>query len=78
MSNQDRQLRHETEQEQNTTQQNSSTSHAALEFNTAEEAIRHDAAGTALPSAIAERLKKSIEQAPPPGPRPWWKKMFGG
>ena len=65
------------QQEQTTAQQNSATQQTALEFSTGEEAIRHDAAQTALPPAIAERLRKSIEQEPQKPSEPWWKRIFG-
>lgn len=71
-------LQHQTGQEQTTAQQNSSRQQTALEFSTAEEAIRHDAAQTELPPALAERLKKSIAQEPPQEGASWWKRLFGG
>ena len=70
-------LQQDQQQEQTITQQHSTTPQSALEFSTAEEAIRHDAAQTALPPAIAERLRKSIEQDPQKPSGPWWKRMFG-
>ena len=63
-------------EEQTVAEQESATQRSALEFATGEEAIRHDAAQTALPPAIAERLRKSIEQEPPRPSVPWWKRMF--
>ena len=70
-------LQQNQQHEQTTAEQNSSTQQSALEFSTSEEAIRHDAAQTALPPAIAERLRKSIEQEPQKPSGPWWKRMFG-
>jgi hypothetical protein len=70
-------LRQIQEEQQNFTQQTSGAQQASLEFATGEEAIRYDAAQTALPPAIAERLRKSIEQEPKKSPEPWWKRMFG-
>ena len=69
------QQNHKTEQ--TTAEQNSATQSSALEFATGEEAIRHDAAQTALPPSIAERLRKSIEQEPQKPSGPGWKRMFG-
>ena len=69
-------LQHKTGQEQ--TAQNSAQQQTALEFSTAEEALRHDAAQTELPPTLAERLKKSIAQEPPKENVPWWKRLFGG
>ena len=71
-------LQHKTGQEQTTAQQNASQQQTALEFSAAEEALRHDAAQTELPRAIAERLKKSIAQEPSKENVPWWKRLFGG
>jgi hypothetical protein len=47
----------------------------ATEFQSVEELLRHDAAQTAVPPAIARRLSQSIAQAAPPR-RPWWRKFF--
>ena len=46
------------------------------EFSTVEELLRHDAAQTAAPDAIAERLQKSSAGFPKPN-RPWWQRLFG-
>jgi hypothetical protein len=47
-----------------------------LEFQSAEELLRHDAAQTAVPPEIARRLSQSIAQSAPPR-RPWWRKWIG-
>jgi hypothetical protein len=62
---------------QTVTEQNSTTQQSALEFSTSDEAIRHDAAQIALPPAIAERLRESIEKEPARPSGPWWKRFFG-
>jgi len=49
---------------------------APLEFQDAEELLRHDAAQTAVPPEIARRLSQSIAQSPPPR-RPWWRRLIG-
>ena len=49
----------------------------ALEFGTAEELLRYDAASTAVPDGIARRLQESVAPLPRPG-RPWWKRWFKG
>ena len=64
-------LQHKQEQEQ-TAQQ---AQQASLEFTTAEEALRHDAAQTELPPAIAERLRESIAREPKPAAS-WWKRLL--
>lgn len=51
--------------------------HAAKEFSNSDELLRFDAAQTAVPPEIAERLRKSAAMIPPP-PRTWWKNLFGG
>jgi len=45
-----------------------------LEFGTAEEMLRHDAAHVKVPAAVADRLAESVRSEPPAGP--WWKKWF--
>ena len=54
-------LRHREAHEQTNQQQSGQT---ALEFATTEEMIRHDTAQIEVPSAIAERLSKSIAAEP--------------
>lgn len=50
---------------------------AGQEFATAEELLRFDAAQTAVPPQIAERLKQSTSNLPPPPRRSWWKHLLG-
>jgi hypothetical protein len=64
---------HEHEQ---TVQQEGTQQRTALEFTSAEEMLRHDAAQTIVPPAVAKRLQKSIDQEPKPG-RSWWQRLFG-
>jgi hypothetical protein len=53
--------------------------HAAKEFSNSDELLRFDATQTTVPPEIAERLKKSAAQIPPPAPpRTWWQNLFGG
>lgn len=49
---------------------------AALEFATAEDLLRADAAEIEVPFTIGERLKQSAANIAPPA-RPWWKRLFG-
>jgi hypothetical protein len=51
---------------------------AAKEFSNSDELLRFDAAHTAVPPEIAQRLQKSAAQIHPPAARPWWKNLFGG
>jgi hypothetical protein len=50
---------------------------SALEFASAEEMLRYDAANTAVPPDIARRLEQSTAGLPSPK-RSWWKRWFGG
>ncbi len=47
----------------------------AREFVTPEELLRHDAAGTAPPASVAQRLEESVCRETPA--RPWWRRLFG-
>jgi len=47
------------------------------EFATADELLRFDAAQTAVPPHLAERLKESIANAGPPPRRSWWHRLLG-
>ena len=50
---------------------------AAKEFANSDELLRFDAAQTTVPPSVAERLKNSTAQMPPPAPLSWWKNLFG-
>lgn len=47
------------------------------EFSNTEDLLRYDSGQTAVPAAIAERLKKSTASIPRP-PRSWWQRFFKG
>jgi hypothetical protein len=67
-------MKHESKhrsQEQDQLAQNAATQSTAREFATAEELLRHDAAQTEVPPAIAERLTQSIAKLPAK-PQSWW------
>jgi hypothetical protein len=52
-------------------------SQAPLEFNSAEEALRHDRSEVTVPSRVAERLESSIASSvAQSAPRRWWQKLF--
>ena len=57
----------------NAEQQSRNTS--SLEFATAEEMLRYDAAHTPVPERLEQRLRKSAEGIPPPA-RSWWQRLF--
>jgi hypothetical protein len=61
-----------------TAQQQAAQGQSAAEFATVEDLLRHDAAGTAVPPAVGERVRRSVEQEPPRPSRPWWRRWFGG
>jgi hypothetical protein len=48
----------------------------AREFSSPEELLQHDAAQTAVPPAVADRLAQSLQNEPKPE-RSWWRRMFG-
>jgi hypothetical protein len=50
---------------------------AGQEFAQADELLRFDAAQTAVPPQIAERLKQSTSHAAPPPRRSWWQRLLG-
>lgn len=50
---------------------------AAQEFAGAEELLRFDAANTAVPKEIEQRLKLSAGGLPPAPRRSWWRNLFG-
>jgi hypothetical protein len=46
------------------------------EFGSVEELLRHDAAQTVVPPAIAAQLRESIAQEPS-ARTGWWRRLFG-
>ena len=65
-----------TGQQQEQTAQLHSQKTAAQHFDSVEELLRYDAAQTPVPPEIAQRLRQSLEQSPPPR-RSWWRKLLG-
>jgi hypothetical protein len=63
------------EQEQLAAQQQAQQQ-VPTEFESPEAMLRHDALHTAVPPAVAQRLRDSISQLPAP-PRSWWRRWFG-
>ena len=68
-----------SQQQQHT--EHNATAHEARqqtgkEFASAEDLLRFDAQNTKVPLEIAERLKQSAENLPPPR-RSWWRNLFG-
>ena len=62
-------------QEQQSAETQHTQAQAGKEFASAEELLRHDAAQTAVPPQIAERLKRSAQTGPPPKTN-WFKRFF--
>ena len=65
-----------SQHEQEMAAQHQSTQNTVQEFSTVEELLRHDAAQTAVPAGLADRLQKSSAEFPRPN-RSWWKKLLG-
>jgi hypothetical protein len=75
-------LRHLHEQSQDQTAEQaaghqSAASAPGLDFETPEALLRHDAAETPAPPALAERLRNSLSDEPAPR-APWWRRLLGG
>ncbi len=71
-------MKHEsklTSQDQEQLAEIKSQQTSAREFTSVEEVLRHDAGQTAVPSGIAERLARSVQNVPPPE-RSWWQRVF--
>jgi hypothetical protein len=66
-----------TSQEQQQISETQTEKTEAREFATAEELLRHDAAQTEVPPAIAQRLADSLKNEPPLA-RSLWRRFFGG
>lgn len=57
-------------------QSHTTQSGSGMEFGTAEELIRHDAAQTRVPGDVERRLRASLCNEPKPG-KSWWRRLFG-
>jgi len=65
-------LNHQKSHEQGPARQTESRN-GTVEFQTAEEMLRHDAATVDVPEGIAGRLAESAGET---HPAPWWKRWF--
>ncbi len=65
-----------TSQEQEQVSETQTQKTEAREFATAEELLRHDAAQTEVPPAIAQRLAESIQQEPK-ATKSLWQRLTG-
>lgn len=54
--------------------QQHATAGTPLQFETAEELLRHDAATVVVPDTVAGRLAESAANEPP---APWWRRLLG-
>jgi len=66
----------DSQQEQEHSAQHQSAQNSVQEFSTVEELLRHDAAQTAVPAGLVDRLQKASAEFPRPN-RSWWKKLLG-
>ncbi len=64
-----------SEQSLSASEQQHAASHGAKEFADPDELLRFDAAQTSVPPEVAQRLRKSLGDAPTKGA--WWKKLLG-
>ena len=65
------------QQEVTTEAQKAEQKTTALEFQTAEEMLRADAAQTVVPEAVKTRLAESVSKEPArPQPRSWWRRLL--
>lgn len=75
MSQSTSKLHHHQHHETHAQQQQAGAA-AVLEFATADDMLRADAAATEVPPAVAGRLRESLEHEPRPASR-WWQRLFG-
>jgi hypothetical protein len=73
MKHQSRLIRQEQQQAEN--QHAQSTRSGAVEFATAEEALRQDREAIPVPPNVAERLEAAIGSEPPPRVS-WWRRLL--
>jgi hypothetical protein len=66
----------EQQHEQQTSEIRNNLESSAIEFDSVEKMLRHDALHTPLPPTIAHRLEASLGPMPSPG-RSWWRRWFG-
>ena len=66
----------EQQAERQTSENRNNLESTALEFDSVEKMLRHDALHTPVPPAIVHRLEASLGTEPPRG-RSWWRRWFG-
>jgi hypothetical protein len=66
----------EQQHEQQAVQHQESLQTSAIEFDSVEKMLRHDALHTPVPPVIGHRLEASIGSLPPPA-RSWWRRWLG-
>ncbi len=69
-------LRQETREQQSADLGLTQQHQTAVQFESVEKLIRHDAERTVVPPQIAERLNESIAREPKAA-KPWWRRLFG-
>lgn len=68
-------FRQEEQQQVSETQSQSQNHETIREFASPEEMLRFDAKQTNVPSQVAQRLSRSLQNEPRPLPS-WWKRLF--
>lgn len=65
-----------SQQQQTVEQQTIRETRSGLEFGSAEELIRYDAAQTQPSDTLAQRVKEAVDREPMPK-RSWWDRLLG-
>lgn len=65
------------QQQQAAAESTTSTQGVPVDFETVEEALRHDRATTPVPPEIPLRLRASMPKETDRAPAPWWKRILG-
>ena len=66
----------QNEQQETTQQQHSEQKSEAKEFSSVDEMLRYDAAQTAVPPHVADKINRSIANEPQQSSS-WWKRLMG-
>jgi hypothetical protein len=69
------QNREKTSEQQELQSASQSVKKVQQEFSSVDEMLRHDAAGTAPPDRIVERLRETLARHPLPS-APWWRRIW--
>ncbi len=75
MNPESKKLQHQQQSEEVSQHQQSQLG-TVLEFGSAEDVLRHDAAQTQVPAGVEDRLARSLKREPATGTS-WWRRFFG-